>query len=214
MQLMTHLRAVRVPGPDGALVPLVAEATTVFQANRPPEASAPPNRWPSFLLAGVLLAALLLFAAYRARTRERARVYLAIGVSTWSVIAGFFGCLLAFLWIATDHTTSYDNQNLLQVNPLSFLLAVAAPLALLQRTGARARRIGRLAWRTAIVLLVLSLAGALLHILPGATQGNEPIMAVALPLHLASVLSLRQTRDPQASTREDVSIQKSAVRAA
>jgi hypothetical protein len=214
MQLMGHLRGVRVPGPSGALVPLVAEEDALFQAQREPEATAPPHRWPAYLIVGVLLGAALVFAARQARMRPRARMYLAVGLSTWGFVAGFFGLILAFLWVATDHTTSYDNQNLLQVNPLSLLLAVAAPLAVLRRPGARAQRLARLAWRTSLVLLALSVAGLLLQMFPSVAQDNGPIIALAFPLHLASVLSLHQADDPQASTREDASMRMSAVRAA
>jgi hypothetical protein len=214
MQLMAHLRDVRVPGPDGRLGPLVAEERVLFQARRAPEAAAPPNRWPGFLIAGLLLGGALVITAYRARARPRARMVLAVGLSTWGIIGGVFGFILTFLWVATDHSTSYGNQNLLQVNPLSLLLAVAAPLAVLGRSGPRAARLARLAWRTSVVLLALSFSGLLLHLFPGAAQVNGPIMSLAFPLHLASVLSLRQADDSRASTREDASMPISAIRAA
>jgi outer membrane protein OmpA-like peptidoglycan-associated protein len=203
MQFMAHIRTVRVPGPDGDSVPLVAEERTLFQAVRPAEATAPPNRWPSFLLAGSLLGAALVGFARRARSRPRAAVGVAVALSAWGVIAGFFGLILTFLWLATDHTTSYGNQNLLQVNPLSLLFAFAAPLALLRRNGTH--RLGLIAWRTALALLALSVAGLLLQMFPGFAQVNGPIIALALPLHLASVLSLRQAYRPGASFQEDAS---------
>jgi hypothetical protein len=214
MQLMRHIRDVRVTGPGGDSVPLVLDERAVFEADRPAEAAAPPNRWPAHLLVGALLAGALLFLAHRARRRPRTALRLAIALSVWGVVAGFSGVILTFLWLATDHTTSYGNQNLLQVNPLSLLLGVAAPLAVLRRGGARAQRVGRLAWRTALVLLALSVGGLLLRMFPSAAQVNGPIIALVLPLHLASVLSLRQAYNPGTSFREDVSSRVPTVRAA
>jgi hypothetical protein len=194
------------------MVPLVAEEETLFEATRPAALDVAPNRWPWFLLAGVAIGALIVLLGWRGRSRRGARFGLAITLSLWGVIAGLFGIILAFLWIATDHNTSYNNQNLLHVNPLALVLAVAAPLALLR--GARASGISRLAWPCALALLALSVAGLLLRLIPGAAQVNGPIAALALPVHVATVLSLYQVWRPDSSSAEDVSMQMTAKAAA
>jgi hypothetical protein len=49
---------------------------------------------------------------------------------------------------------------------------------------------------------------------PGVAQVNEPIIALALPLHMASVLSLQQASRSDTSSPEDASREVAAVRAA
>ena len=213
MQLMKHLRGLRVTGANGEQIPLIAEERTLFEATRSAEAAAPPNRWFAFMLFSSLLGGGLLVLARRARTRQRAALALAVSLSTWGVIVGFFGLILTLLWAVTDHTTSYNNQNLLQVNPLGFLLAVAAPLAVLRRSGGRSLRIARLAWPTALLLPLLSALGLLLDVI-NIGQANGPIIALVLPLHLATVLSLYHVREPDLSLREDVAARMTASAAA
>jgi hypothetical protein len=191
MELMKHLRSVEVTDEGGRVVPLVAEERTLFVADRPPPPEEPPARTHLYLLAGLLIAVALAALGEASRTARRARFGLALAITVWGVLTGFFGLILALLWTATSHTATYGNLNLLQVNPLGFLLAVAAPLALLA-VGPHRRRhaVARLAWPAAVALAAMSAAGLIVHALPAVHQANGPIVALALPVHLAVVLSL------------------------
>jgi nitrate reductase gamma subunit len=211
MQLMEHLRAVVVTDEAGRTVPLVAEERTLFLAAREPPPGSAPDRTAWYLLAGLLAAAVLTGLGQAARTRPRAALALALALSVWGVISGFFGVILALLWTATNHVASYDNLNLLQVNPLGFLLAVAAPLAVVRRiaTGRRRHATARLAWPTAVALLGLSAAGLLLNVVPAVQQANGPIIALVLPIHAAVVLSLYRTIPQGTSPAEDTTIRQS-----
>jgi hypothetical protein len=51
-------------------------------------------------------------------------------------------------------------------------------------------------------------------LIPGVGQVNGPIIALALPLHIATVLSLYQVREPDLSLREDVAARMPASAAA
>jgi hypothetical protein len=192
MQLQLHLRSVRVPDGAGGAVPLVAEERVLHQATRPAEATAAPNPLPGYLLAGLLVAALLAGLGHLARTGRRAAFGLAVAISLWGVFSGAFGVVLLLLWAATNHVYSYGNLNLLQANPLGLLLAVAAPLAILRRTTGLSHASMRLAWPVAVTLAFLSAVGLLLHLLPVADQANGPIIALALPIHAGVVLALYQ----------------------
>lgn len=248
MQLMQHIRAVRVPGPDGTDIPLVAEERTLFQATRAPERDAPPARSAWYLLAGLAMGGGILLLARGARremaaagddgrsdspgpraagrdghtaardvgspaTRRRT-LALALTISLWGIITGFFGTLLALLWVATDHTYAWANQNLLQTSPLGLLLAVAAPLALARRAGGRLHAVARTAWPTALVLAALSVLGLAMHIVPGFGQASRPIIAFALPVHVAIVVALYRTLDRNPSSAEDVSARMPTAAAA
>jgi hypothetical protein len=193
MELMKHLRAVTVTDEAGRSVPLVAEEQTLYLAGRAPPPDAPPNRTAGYLLVGVLLGGGLALLGRFARSSRRAVFALAVALTLWGVVTGFFGLILTLLWGATTHIDSFDNLNLLQVNPIGFLLAVAAPLAVLRRTSpTRTFAVVRLAWPAAITMLALSTTGLLLRLLPVLPQDNGPIIALVLPLHAAVVLSLYQ----------------------
>jgi hypothetical protein len=201
MELMRHLRAVRVVDAAGDTVPLVAEENVVFQADRAPPATTAPNRFAAYLAAGVLTAVALLLLARAARTRRSARAALALATFFWGIVTGFFGVILAMLWLFTSHTAAYPNLNLLQVNPLGLLLAAAAPFAVV---ASHRSRISRLAWPTAVALAALSITGVLLHAFPSLRQMNGPLIALLLPIHLAVLASLYHVRGSAPSPRVDM----------
>jgi hypothetical protein len=203
MQLQLHLRGVSVVDDAGRSVPLVAEERVLFEADRPAEATAAPDPTLTYLLAGLLVAAMLAGLGHLARRGRRAAFGLAVALSLWGVATGFFGLILFLLWAATNHVYSYGNLNLLQLNPLGFLLAVAAPLAVLRRTTGRLHATGRLAWPAAITLAFLSATGLLIQLVSPLHQWNGPIVALALPVHFGVVLALYQSIPRAPSPQED-----------
>jgi hypothetical protein len=208
MELMKHLRSLTVTDETGRRLPLVAEEETLYLAGRAPPPDAPPNRTAGYLLVGMLLGGGLALLGRFARNSRRAVFALAVAITLWGVITGFFGLILTLLWGATTHIDSFDNLNLLQVNPIGFLLAVAAPLALLRRTSPTRRfAVVRLSWPAAITMLALSTTGLLLRLLPVLPQDNGPIIALVLPLHAAVVLSLYQAIPRDTSPAGDAGAQ-------
>jgi hypothetical protein len=192
MMLMEHLRTVQLSDGDGTLRPLVAEERVLHHATRPPEPVAPPDHTAAFLAAGLLLGAGLAGLGRRARRSRPAAISLAVALTFWGVITGFFGLILALLWTATSHVYSHGNLNLLHVNPLAFILALAGPVAVLRGTTGRWLATSRLAWPAAVTLAALSTAGLLLHAVPGVVQVNGPLIALLLPVHIGAVLALYQ----------------------
>ena len=211
MELMRHVRSVTVPGPSGEPVPLVAEESTAFEADRDPPPAEAPGRLAIYLVIGLVLTGALLLLARSARSRRFARGALALGILFWGLVTGFFGVILALLWLFTDHTAAYPNLNLLQMNPFGLLLAAAAPLAVV---GSRVSRIARLAWPVAIALAALSALGVMLHAVPSLRQGNGALIALLLPVHLAVVLALYHVRPKLSSTAGDAAVPPRASAAA
>jgi hypothetical protein len=202
MELARHVRSVRVTR-SGASVPLVADEQVLYQARRPPPLEAAPDRTGAFLGAGMLIGLGLAVLGRAARRGRRSAFALAISLSLWGVLTGFFGLILTLLWTATNHVDSHANLNLLHVSPLGLLLAVAAPLAVIRRTTGRYHAVIRLAWPVAVTLAALSAAGVLLQLMPGVHQVNGPIAALALPVHVGVVLALYRAISRRPSTRED-----------
>ncbi|HSJ29987.1 MAG TPA: DUF4105 domain-containing protein [Longimicrobiales bacterium] len=191
MELMRHVRTIQVTGPDGRVVPLVAEEVAAFEADREPTAAAAPERLWIYLLIGILCATGLLVLAHAGRTRRFARAAVALTIFFWGVATGFFGLILAMLWLFTDHTAAYPNVNLLHVNPLGLLLAAAAPFAVI---GSSSSRVARLAWPVALALAGFSMLGLLLHGFAGLRQMNGPLVALLLPIHIAVLGALYHGR--------------------
>ncbi|HEX6309329.1 MAG TPA: DUF4105 domain-containing protein [Longimicrobiales bacterium] len=211
MELARHLRSIRLATETGDTRPLVAEETVAFAADRADPLASPPDRFLHFLLAGLAFAGTLLLLTRRARTGRFARASLGLAIFFWALTTGFFGVLLALLWLFTDHTAAYPNTNLLQVNPLGLLLAAAAPLAVV---GSRLSRVARVAWPTALVLLALSLLGAVLYAVPSLRQESGALIAFVLPVHAAVVMALYRFRHRPASPGADADPRVAAAAAA
>jgi hypothetical protein len=125
----------------------------------------------------------------RGARSPRARGALAAAGGIWSLLAGASGLILAALWLFTDHTAAYRNENLFQFSPLSLLLAVLVPLSVL----GRGRQV-RLAQGVAATIVGLAVAGILFKLVPGTRQVNAMLIALALPGHTGLWLGLRALR--------------------
>lgn len=182
LRLRARLRDVTVLDADGREVPLVSGEVQLFEATRPPPPGDAPRWVPRFLAAGLSLAGVLVAAgAWAARGGRHARALAATLAAGWSLPVGTAGLLLLMAWLFTDHAFWYPNENLLQAGPLSLLLPPALLAAL--RSGGRGapRWLGPLA----LVVLGLSVLGLLVHVVPGFSQSNGEIIALALPVHAA-----------------------------
>ncbi|HET6764962.1 MAG TPA: DUF4105 domain-containing protein [Longimicrobiaceae bacterium] len=181
MRLRDHVRETKVPDAQGRMVPLVrSERVAVAAAGREPERSAPPNRIPAYLVAGLLLAALVAGLGWAAPRRGGARIGYAIVTGLWTLLTGVGGVVLASLWLFTDHAIAYRNENLFQFDPISLPLVLLLP-ALVQGK----RWSLRPAPRIALVVAALSVLGFVVQVLPGVDQVNGIVIALALPVNLA-----------------------------
>lgn len=148
----------------------------------------PPRRFLWFAMVGVMLAAWLAGSAAVAsspRLRDagpaltailKAEFVLFAGV--WSLAAGLSG-LVMIVSHFTAHEFMHWNENFLQANPLSLVLAVALVPAVF------AGRWRRLATRTALLAAGVSVLGFAMQVVPGIDQVNGYHLAVAVPAHLA-----------------------------
>jgi hypothetical protein len=168
----------------------------------------PPPRFAWFALTGVMLAGLLASSAWvgtaarirtaHPRVSRLARAEFAAIAGTWSLVAGVSG-LVMIVSHFTAHEFMHWNENFLQANPLSLVLAVALVPAVF--TG----RWRRLATRTALLAAGVSVLGFVMQVFPGIDQVNGYHLAVAVPAHLAvawgvqaSVLAGRTGRSGEA----------------
>jgi hypothetical protein len=187
MRLRDAVRDVTVPnGAGGARAPLVTSERTIEPYPGTPRVvelqTAPRLVW-RLLLVGVVLAALVAGIRIMAVSRRGAVWGLALVTSVWSLLCGLIGVILVLAWTATKHVFWAWNENLFLVSPLSLLLAVLLPMALLRRRAEGAAR------RVALAVVALGLVGLVLSLLPGG-QENRAIVALFLPVHLAIAWSV------------------------
>ncbi|MBA3645589.1 MAG: DUF4105 domain-containing protein [Gemmatimonadaceae bacterium] len=175
------LRRVTVSGPGGARMPIVRSERWLFEAERAPERSAPPDYLPFFIAAGLALGGLLIYLVRLGETGSRTGT-IAAGILTtlWTFVSGFFGLVVLAAWLLTSHVFMGKNENLLQFNPLSLGLFAVVPFAI--GWGKMSRGVTRLA----TLIAMLSLIGFVLQGVPGWSQSNGEIIALALPLNLAT----------------------------
>jgi hypothetical protein len=176
MRLADNLRQVRLA--DGR--PLVAAEEELLPHRIAPEPGEPSAAWWPYALAGLALAALIMFAA-----RRRPRLIAACALPLW-LACGLVGALLLYLWLGTQHWAAWATHNLLLLDPLCLLL-LPGGWAL-----ARGRRPGRVFAWTLFAVAMLALAALALAWLQVRTQQNMRWIVLLLPLHLALFAALRR----------------------
>jgi hypothetical protein len=120
----------------------------------------------------------------RAGSRRRSAAIGFVAISFLIALAiGTFGTIITLFWAMTDHAVTYNNENLLQANPVSLIAAVLLVLAATGRA--------RVAAAAAVLLVAgLSILGFALQVLPGLDQANGEIIALLLPIHLGIAAGL------------------------
>jgi hypothetical protein len=186
MRLRDAVRIVRIPGPTGEMVPLVADERTVDPSPGAAvvvEARAPHDHTRRNLIAGLLLAVVIVLLRLVMRSQRWAAWVLAIVGMLWSLLSGALGTALLFAWLATKHVFWARNENLLLLSPLSLVLVVLVPAALLAGRGVRRARV------VAMLVAAMGVMAFALSFLPGG-QPNREIVALILPLHAAIAWAL------------------------
>ena len=180
VRMANDFRGIRLTDSTGSKIPLVRSETALFTAGRPPEPSTPPNYFPWFVAAGILVAGVIIALVRSAEGGHRLAFFGATAIATlWSLVAGGAGTALVIAWLFTKHYFMGRNENLMHFDPLSLALAVLIPLAVYGgRGGSRALKLGAF-------VAALSLFGFVLQGIPFFDQKNGEIIALALPINLA-----------------------------
>jgi len=171
MVLSRALRDVTVRSRTGDIVPLVSEEQVVLPGRLPPAPAAPLDLRLPFLVAGLGFAVLLLWLAHGKGRLSRASF--ALLASSWWLICGFTGLILAGMWGLSDHWAAWDNENLLLLDPLCLLL----PLVWW--------RAPRIALSLATLIAAAALSSLIVRTLPTLYQSNLAFIALTVPVHLA-----------------------------
>lgn len=184
MRLRDLVREVTVPDGNGGYVSVVAEERKRVAKEGGEEWAEPPSWTLQFLLAGLLVGALLAGLGWSARLNVwLRRLWWGIAVLVPLAVA-FAGCFVAYLWFFSTHEAAQPNYNLFHCHPLVAVLSLVSVLA--------AWRSERSRWLLGVAFGVagVSLLGALLKWVGVLEQENGPIVALFLPLHLGYLLAV------------------------
>jgi hypothetical protein len=200
-KLQERVRELRISGPDGSLVPLVRSEQVLYEsASRAVEPVAPAPVVGKYLLAGIMIGALVLILGWASTGQGIRRLVGRIGFSLsaggWALLIGGGGLLLTTLWGLTNHSIAYRNANLFQVNPLALPLIILFPALAFDARWARRASL----WLSSAVALA-SLLGAILQLTPWFEQVNGEIIALVLPVNLALALAVHWLRRSSPSPR-------------
>jgi len=189
-ELERQVAELQVVGEDGQRRPLVAKAMTVFKSARPATPEAPPRDEPLLLLVGLALGGGAVGLSLWGRRGGRApRILLGLENILAGLVFGVPGLALFIMWLFTEHTVTYRNENLFLANPLTVL---AVPLGIgLLRGSEKARARLRAVWA---VLAGLGLLGLALKVLPPFDQDNWRLIALLLPLNVGMAGALLLAR--------------------
>jgi hypothetical protein len=189
----------RVVGPAGTPIPLVAEERLLYESKQFHERTDMPRLWIPYLVVGLVLGAE--FAAVgraRARSAFVEKVF-RIELIVWAIVTGILGLILLLAWTSTRHVFWFRNENLFLLNPLSLWFAATAVVSMRRPSYTRAAAI------LAITIAALGCLALLVKALPGFTQDNVPLILLLLPPQLAIALSLWRRAFPRV-THQDKSV--------
>ena len=173
---------------DGNERPLVSSVETFFRAEGRPEVlDVPRLQWPRQLLVSLLFSGLVVFLYLFRGTHKNTRVFLGVTQSLLGLFFGLAGSMLFFLTFFTNHDYTFQNINIIFVNPL-FLAAVPLGFRFAFTKNPKKRlaaiRFLRLLWTYIFFGGFLTI---LVRVFPAFYQQNQVTQALLLPLALAMV---------------------------
>ena len=180
-ELERQVASLHFKNAHGDVVSLAPSSKSYAESTRKPVPPTPPSYAVWLLLLGGGLGGLALALGVQTRRGSRwGRIALGSLQALLGFLYGLPGFLLLVMWVVTNHTVTFHNENLFLSNPLTLL---TVPLGISLARGKRATAAARLLslWR---VLLGLVALGVLLKVLPMFHQANGNILCLLLPLEL------------------------------
>ncbi|MBN4050070.1 DUF4105 domain-containing protein [Nitrospira defluvii] len=186
MSLRRHLNTITLS--NGA--PLVLSDKFIFNSTKTKEPEAVKSYLSFYLPISASFGVFMAFLGYLMIVKPRlARVFLALLGLLWSLVSGLLGTIILIVWFLTEHRFGHWNENVLQFNPLSLVLAGSFIMFLIRG------RFSSLGLKLLYTVVGLSFVGLVLQILPFFSQVNGELIALALPAHLGLFWAIRTSKD-------------------
>jgi hypothetical protein len=177
--LAERFRQLEVLDDSGARVPLIKAEGLWYESSRPSPTFAASDSWPTFLVVGLAVGALLALVGGATSSWRWWRIAFPLAVAVWLLPLGFFGLLIAALAGLTDQYVAFRNENLLQIHPLLLVLALSVILGASGQAWFREFSRG-----LANFVAGLALGGLLLKATPWFFQQNFEVLALMVPAHV------------------------------
>jgi hypothetical protein len=172
--------------------PAVKHKSTLYTSKGVPPTPPDSPRW----TLGLALASLLLGAALLALSRSPARpARIALGalLALEGLVWGVCGVFLFLIGVFTNNAVTHHNENLFFISPVTLVLL---PLGVMTTWGSPRASVA-LKWVTSALAAIAAL-GLALKVLPMFDQQNWNVIALVLPLTLATGLAFRVPRTHRA----------------
>ena len=172
---------------NGVSKKLVSNIETINRSHgRNPVPDVPANQWLQGLIAGVIIALIIVFIYFiQAKYPKPGRTALGATYSAFGFVFGTAGLILFFMSFFTSHDFTYNNDNLLFINPL---LLASIPLGVKYASSdSYDKRIFielslRSLWLLPVIGIIISM---IINIFPAHRQDNLPFQLLMLPIAIA-----------------------------
>ncbi|MDR2468774.1 MAG: DUF4105 domain-containing protein, partial [Spirochaetaceae bacterium] len=168
---------------DGAQHKLVSQVENIYTARRAPVLEAPWNSLGGALAVGVLIALFFYqLEIFKKKNAGLARRLLGAGHALLGIVFGIAGSLLFFLTFFTNHDYTFENSNVLFVNPLLLLAVPFGALLAVTNNEKKARIYENVLCMLWTYVFLAALLSRIITIVPSYYQNNGFVIAVLLPI--------------------------------
>jgi FtsH-binding integral membrane protein len=178
-ELEKHILSLTIKDENDNIVPFAKEHAVLYKGSQYTPPKDPPNLLPLSLLFGILLTLPVLIFGFRYKGSNGLWARISFGVynSLLGLFLGIPGIGLTFMAFFTDHEVTFHNENLLTVNPITFLLFIIGILIILNRKSAM-----KWLYRFAAFELISLFIAIIIKIFPPFNQNNWLIILFILPI--------------------------------
>ena len=186
-------------GEDGITRPLISAAETMNRSQgRPIVLDEPRPLWPILLVFSVMVSLLLFIFFAKGKTLKHYRKFLGSIICLLGLFFGIAGSILFFMTFFTAHDYTYNNSNVIFINPL---MLAAIPLGLFFGFSGNVKRrhtcIRLLQFLWAYIFMG-GLLAMILRMLPSFSQQDVSSQALIMPIALILVVILTKLKKEMA----------------
>jgi len=180
-----RIRDFHYTGPDGIDRALVSSTELLYRSkNRPAVLDAPRLQWPRELLASSRFSALLLALFLFTKKKNGFRICIGLIQSLLGLFFGAAGSALFFMSFFTNHDYTYNNSNILFVNPLFLAVIPLGIIFAFTKSPKKRFVIGRVLRVFWVCVVLGGLLTMVMKLFPAFYQQNQVDQALILPMAL------------------------------
>ncbi|MBN1407564.1 MAG: DUF4105 domain-containing protein [Calditrichaceae bacterium] len=187
-ELEKYVGELMIPDTNDTMRPLVSDRYIFYKSDQNPVYDEIPVHWPLAVLSGLVIGFLAITIVFwlRSSLSSWARVMYGIYLTMIGIVLGIPGLFLAVVSSFTDHSVTYYNENLIFVNPLTFIFIMVG-VAIARNKNRGWIWLDRL-WVIHIILLTITIA---LKVIPAFDQDNFLVIAFVVPIFILNMYAVK-----------------------